>query len=101
MEGALNIICGWLNFFPAETTGGIKHLSAMAAPYAHLGVKYMPLGGINIKNVASYFESPLVAGIGGSWIAERKLIQQHDWETIRKNAEEAIAVRATATETKA
>src|SRR5258708_27436926 len=86
--GPLELDCRLLKFFPAETTGGIKHLSAIAAPYAHLGVKYMPLGGINIKNVASYFESPLVAGIGGSLVPVRKIFQPHRWETLRKNSEE-------------
>ncbi|MEQ1842547.1 MAG: keto-deoxy-phosphogluconate aldolase, partial [Verrucomicrobiales bacterium] len=36
--------CRLLKFFPAESSGGLAHLSNIAAPYAHLGLKFIPLG---------------------------------------------------------
>lgn len=69
----------------------MKHLEAMSAPYKHLGVKFIPLGGLNLSNMRDYTSSPLVAAIGGSWIAPAKLINARDWNQIRKNAQEAVA----------
>ena len=78
--------------FPAESAGGLKHLKNMAAPYKHLGITFLPLGGLNADNMKAYLESDLVAAIGGSWIAARNLIKAKDWNSIRKNAEEAMAL---------
>lgn len=80
-----------LKFFPAETVGGLRHLKQIAAPFAHLGLRYLPLGGITLDNVASYFESELVAAVGGSWVAPREAIQARDWKKIARNAREAMA----------
>lgn len=92
IEGALEMNCRILKFFPAETTGGLKHLKAMAAPYIHLGVSFIPLGGINAANLSTYMASSLVGAIGGSWIATREMIASKDWAAIGKNAAEAVAI---------
>lgn len=86
IEMALEQGCKMLKYFPAETSGGIKHLTNMAAPYKHLGLSFLPLGGINLSNVVSYLESPLVGAIGGSWIATSQMIQEEAWDTITNNA---------------
>jgi len=80
-----------LKYFPAESSGGLRHLKQIAAPFAHLGVRYLPLGGITLENVASYFESELVAAVGGSWLAPREAIQARDWGRITSNAHAAMA----------
>src|SRR5690606_7036379 len=49
----------WLKFFPAEPLGGLKYLETIAAPYRHLGLKYIPLGGLNPSNCAHWLSSPL------------------------------------------
>jgi len=92
IEAALELKCHVLKFFPAETTGGMKHLKAMSAPYAHLGLSFIPLGGINAANLGSYVESSLVGAVGGSWIATRSMIAAKDWAAIGKNADEAVAI---------
>jgi len=92
IEAALELECHVLKFFPAETTGGMKHLKAMSAPYAHLGLSFIPLGGINAANLGSYVESSLVGAVGGSWIATRSMIAAKDWAAIGKNADEAVAI---------
>ena len=91
IEQSLERGCTLMKYFPAGTTGGMKHLEAMSAPYKHLGVKFIPLGGLNLSNMREYTSSPLVAAIGGSWIAPAKLINERNWEQIRKNAQEAVA----------
>lgn len=86
LERAVELGCNVLKFFPAEPSGGLKYLKSMAGPYNHLGLKYIPLGGLNLQNAQSYLESSLVIGIGGSWIAKRDIIQKEDWQAITQNA---------------
>lgn len=91
IEQALEHGCKLMKFFPAESSGGMKHLQSMAAPYKHLGISFIPLGGLKLSNMKSYTDSLLVTAIGGSWIAPTSLIDAKDWAQIRKNAEEAVA----------
>lgn len=93
IERALEFDRKLLKFFPAEPSGGLPYLRSIAAPYAHLGVKYIPLGGLTVKNMADYLGEPSVGGIGGSWLAQRDAIRAGDWPGITAAAREAIAVR--------
>ncbi|MEM9280277.1 MAG: bifunctional 4-hydroxy-2-oxoglutarate aldolase/2-dehydro-3-deoxy-phosphogluconate aldolase [Verrucomicrobiota bacterium] len=76
-------------YFPAESSGGLKHLKNIAAPFAHLGARFIPLGGVTLRNAIEYLESDLVVAVGGSWIAPQGLIQEKDWDQIEANAREA------------
>ena len=87
IEIAVEHGCRILKFFPAETSGGIKHLESISAPYQYLGLKFIPLGGLNMNNAAAYLRSSLISAIGGSWLATRALIQSEDWPAITKNSE--------------
>lgn len=89
LEAAVEEGCRELKFFPAEPSGGMKLLTSIQAPYAHLGLRFIPLGGINARNLADYIADPAVIAVGGSWIATRKLIQAEDWDAITNNAAEA------------
>lgn len=89
IEGALEFGCNVLKFFPAESTGGLGHLKNIAAPYQHLGLSYIPLGGVNPTNLPTYLGTPLVAAVGGSWLAKRDVIAAQDWVKITDNAKEA------------
>jgi 2-dehydro-3-deoxyphosphogluconate aldolase/(4S)-4-hydroxy-2-oxoglutarate aldolase len=86
IEIALENGCRIMKFFPAETSGGINHLTNMVAPYSYLGLKFIPLGGVSLSNAAGYLKSPLITAIGGSWVAKQDLIQGEQWETITQNA---------------
>lgn len=92
IERAVELGCRLLKFFPAEPSGGLSYLKAMAAPYAHLGLKFIPLGGLNPKNLSSYCADPSVPAVGGSWLAPRDAINDRDWAKIRNNAAEAITI---------
>lgn len=92
IEIAVENQCRVLKYFPAETSGGLAHLNSIATPFAHLGLRYIPLGGINAGNMATYLQSPLVACVGGSWLATPEVIQNKDWEIIRRNAEAAMTI---------
>lgn len=89
IEMALEFDCTLLKFFPAGTTGGLKHLNAMAAPYKHLGVKFIPLGGITQANVKEILADKLIAAVGGSWLAKSDLIKAKKFDEITRIAKEA------------
>lgn len=92
IEMAIECGCRVLKFFPAGTSGGLPHLESLAAPFAHLGLRYIPLGGIDASSLAVYLRSPLVACVGGSWLARTAVIESKDWPAIRSKAGEAMAI---------
>lgn len=92
IELAVEQGCKLLKFFPAEPSGGLAYLKAMAAPYAHLGLRFVPLGGLNAKNMASYLADPAIAALGGSWLAPRDLIKAGEWDKITALAAEAVQI---------
>ena len=93
IERALEFGRRHLKFFPAEPCGGLKYLDAIAAPYQHLGVKYIPLGGVNEANCADWFRSRHTGCIGGSWLAPKELIAARDWDGITRIAQRVISIR--------
>lgn len=90
IEIAVENGCKVLKLFPSEPLGGLAYLKAVAAPYAHLGLKYVPLGGVNAKNMAAYLSEPLIAALGGSWLAPRDLVKAGNWDAITALAAEAV-----------
>lgn len=79
-----------LKFFPAEASGGTAMLKAVSAPYAHLGVRFIPTGGVNMKNLEEYLSMKEVLVVGGTWIAKKDMIAEGRWQDIRKAASEAV-----------
>ena len=80
---ALNYDYKMLKFFPAEPSGGVNYLKCTAAPYSHMGIHFVPLGGIHEDNFLDYLREDLVVAVGGSWIASRVKIAAQDWNGIR------------------
>ena len=92
IELAIEQGCRLLKFFPSEPSGGLAYLRTIAAPFAHLGVKYIPLGGVSAGNAEQYLKEPVVHALGGSWLAPRELIKSQDWAAITANAKEASSI---------
>lgn len=92
LEGAIELGCDVLKLFPAEPLGGMKYLDSMAGPYNYLGLKFIPLGGINIENLSAWAGNKKVLAIGGTWIAKKELIQNKNWKLIEENARAAMDV---------
>jgi 2-dehydro-3-deoxyphosphogluconate aldolase/(4S)-4-hydroxy-2-oxoglutarate aldolase len=78
-----------VKFFPAEAAGGVNMLKAMSAPYTN--VKFMPTGGIDIKNLNTYLSFDRVLACGGSWMINKSLLEQSDYQTVKKLTEEAVS----------
>jgi 2-dehydro-3-deoxyphosphogluconate aldolase/(4S)-4-hydroxy-2-oxoglutarate aldolase len=87
---------GWkhLKFFPAETAGGVNTLKSLIGPFGHTGVKFIPTGGITAATLPNYLAIPQVAAIGGSWMAERKLVADKAWDKITALTVEAMKIIA-------
>jgi 2-dehydro-3-deoxyphosphogluconate aldolase/(4S)-4-hydroxy-2-oxoglutarate aldolase len=88
IETALELGLTVVKFFPAEAAGGIKMIKAMSAPYKN--IKFMPTGGIDIKNLNSYLSFDKVIACGGSWMVNKELLKKGDFETITKLSKEAL-----------
>ncbi|MGK6319731.1 bifunctional 4-hydroxy-2-oxoglutarate aldolase/2-dehydro-3-deoxy-phosphogluconate aldolase [Sphingomonas sp. DT-204] len=54
-------------FFPAETSGGLKALKALAAPFYE--AKFCPTGGVTQATAPDWLAFDPVLCVGGSWIA--------------------------------
>jgi 2-dehydro-3-deoxyphosphogluconate aldolase / (4S)-4-hydroxy-2-oxoglutarate aldolase len=68
-------------FFPAEASGGIKALSAIAAPFGM--AQFCPTGGISLETAPNWLAIPQVLCVGGSWV-------------VGKGAPDVVAIEAAA-----
>ncbi len=89
IEGALSLGCRMLKFFPAGPAGGTTLLKGLAAPYAHMGVRFMPTGGVSLDNLGDYLAIPQVVACGGTWVAKTADIADEDWSGIEAKARAA------------
>ena len=71
-----------VKFFPAEQAGGVAMIKAMAAPYT--GIKFMPTGGINAKNLEDYLSFDKIICCGGSWMVKGDLVAAGKFDEIEK-----------------
>ena len=79
-----------VKFFPAEQSGGVAMIKAMAAPYSM--VKFMPTGGISTKNLADYLSCDKILCCGGSWMVKEDLIKSGSFDKIKDMTKEATAL---------
>jgi 2-dehydro-3-deoxyphosphogluconate aldolase/(4S)-4-hydroxy-2-oxoglutarate aldolase len=90
IEQGLSLGLKVMKYFPAEASGGVAMLKAVSAPYGHLGVRFIPTGGISIKNLEDYLRLPQVIVCGGTWIAKKEVISAKKWDEIERNAAEVV-----------
>lgn len=62
-------------------------IKAMAAPYT--GLKFIPTGGINAKNLGEYLSCDKIVCCGGSWMVKGELVKTGEFNKIRQLTEEA------------
>ena len=84
MEHGLSVV----KFFPAEASGGLKTLKAIAAPFASM--KFMPTGGIVPENLLDYLKFGQVLACGGSWMVSKELLAGKQFDKIRDLAKQAV-----------
>ncbi len=66
-----------VKFFPAEASGGLPTLRALAEVFPE--VCFVPTGGISASSAPEYLAHPQVVAIGGSWMLPRVLRDEGDW----------------------
>jgi 2-dehydro-3-deoxyphosphogluconate aldolase / (4S)-4-hydroxy-2-oxoglutarate aldolase len=82
----------WLaKFFPAASAGGPSMLDAISAPFAHLGIRFIPTGGISEDSMGDWLKLKSVAAVGGTWIARKDDIGEGRWKDIADKARRAVA----------
>jgi 2-dehydro-3-deoxyphosphogluconate aldolase/(4S)-4-hydroxy-2-oxoglutarate aldolase len=69
-----------VKFFPAEPSGGIEALRALAGPFPNALI--CPTGGIGEANAASWLAEPNVVAVGGSWLCPAAEIRCGNWAGI-------------------
>lgn len=89
IEAALEMGLTTLKFFPAEASGGSAMIKALLAPYTQITL--MPTGGISTHNINEYLAIPRVIACGGTWMVDKKLIAEKQWEEIGRLTREAVA----------
>ena len=90
MEQAMDLGLDVVKFFPAEPSGGVKFIKAVAAPYTML--KFMPTGGVNATNVRDYLAYDKILCCGGSWMVKGSLIEAGEFDKIVEMTKEAAAI---------
>lgn len=90
MEQAMELGLDFVKFFPAEPSGGLSMIKAVAAPYTKL--KFMPTGGINKDNVKDYLAYNKIVACGGTWMVKGDLIASGDFRTIEDLTREAADI---------
>ena len=79
-----------VKFFPAVQFGGVSTIQALTAPY--VGLKFMPTGGVNAKNLADYLQCKSIIACGGSWMVKSDLIKAGEFEKIKDMTKEAVSL---------
>ncbi len=82
----LNVI----KFFPAEITGGLPAIKALAAPYPMM--RFIPTGGITLEDMHKYLEDKRVLAVGGSFMVKPSLIVNRDVKTIESLTKESLKI---------
>jgi 2-dehydro-3-deoxyphosphogluconate aldolase/(4S)-4-hydroxy-2-oxoglutarate aldolase len=79
-----------LKFFPAEQSGGLAKIKAMAAPFPMF--KVMPTGGISLKNLGEYLSSKVICACGGSYMVTAELIEGGKWDEITDLCKKSVEI---------
>lgn len=74
-------------FFPAETSGGLKALKALAAPFYQC--KFCPTGGISAATAPEWLAFAPILCVGGSWVTPKGA----SYEQVETLAREAASLK--------
>ena len=86
LKHGLNVV----KFFPALQYGGLNTIKALAGPFP--GVRFIPTGGITLKNLEEYAASRHIAACGGSFMVPESLINGGNWAEITRICAESSKI---------
>ncbi len=87
MTRAVNAGLKIVKFFPAEQSGGVAFLKALAPV---LPLSFMPTGGVNTKNLMDYLSFDRITACGGTWMVKKDLIEGEKWDEITAICKDAV-----------
>ena len=88
MTKAVNKGLKYVKFFPAEASGGLNTIKALAPVFPTLN--FMPTGGVNTKNFMDYLNYEKIFACGGSWMVKKDLINNEKWDEITNICKEVV-----------
>ena len=88
IQDALDMGLKTLKYFPAQRYGGVAAIKDLAGPFK--GVKFVPSGGISMRDLPEYLSCDAVAAVGGSFVAKPDLITSHNWDAITSNCKQCL-----------
>ncbi len=77
-----------LKFFPANIYGGLAGCKALSGPFPM--AKFIPTGGVDVKNLADYADKPYIHAIGGGWLCNTADLKAQNFEAITKTVKVSI-----------
>lgn len=88
VEQALDFGLKAVKFFPAKLAGGLPMIKALASVYPE--IRFMPTGGIDLKNAGEYLEYDRVLACGGSYMVKADMIRNHQFDEIAGLTKETV-----------
>lgn len=88
IDRALGYGLNVLKFFPANVYGGIEGCKALSGPFGM--VKFIPTGGVDNSNLASFADKPFIHAIGGGWLCKTADIKARNFDAITKTVKASI-----------
>ncbi|KPU44521.1 putative KHG/KDPG aldolase [Oxobacter pfennigii] len=79
-----------VKFFPAEQSGGLDKIKSLAGPFANM--KFIPTGGIDLKNLSTYLSFDKIIACGGSFMVKEEFIKNKEWDKITALSRQAVDI---------
>ncbi len=90
IQAAYNLGLRQVKYFPAEASGGITSLKALAAPFHQM--QFIPTGGIHPDNLLDYLHLDCTLAVGGSWMVKPALYASGDFSQVTELTRAAVAM---------
>ncbi len=88
IEMAIELGLTNVKFFPAENSGGLKMIKALAAPYVN--INFMPTGGISDNNITDYLAYDRIIACGASYLVPEEAVKNKDYAKITEICKSTI-----------
>jgi 2-dehydro-3-deoxyphosphogluconate aldolase/(4S)-4-hydroxy-2-oxoglutarate aldolase len=86
LDGGIKVV----KLFPIEQLGGLAYLQALSPLYPEL--RFVPSGGLNRSNLASYMAWDKTFAAGGSWMARPELIRAGRFDRVSALCKESVSL---------
>jgi 2-dehydro-3-deoxyphosphogluconate aldolase/(4S)-4-hydroxy-2-oxoglutarate aldolase len=87
---AQNLGLKLVKFFPSNIYGGLPAIEALSGPFPDM--RFLPTGGINFTNLATFLGSSIVTACGGTWMAKRESIRTSNFPEIERSCRATMEI---------